>query len=155
VFALDINETALRFTQVNASLAGVSSQVRSCRSDLLGGVSGTFDLIISNPPFMIDPCRRTYRDGGGPHGHALPLAILDAAVERLRPGGSLVLFSGTGITADGDPFRAAAARRLAGTDIVWSYREVDPDVYSEELERPEYAHAERFAVMVLTGTRPA
>jgi SAM-dependent methyltransferase len=154
VIAVDINDNALRFARLNAALAGTGG-VRTCHSDLLDGVDGRFDLIISNPPFMIDPAGRAYRDGGGEHGHQLSLAIVDAAADRLRPGGSLVLFSGTGITGGNDPFREAAAQRLDGTGLVWTYREVDPDVYGEELDGPAYAHAERIAVVVLTATRPA
>ncbi|MFI7602098.1 methyltransferase [Actinoplanes sp. NPDC049681] len=153
VLAVDINDAALRFTEVNTALAGTAG-VRPCHSDLLSGVDGEFDLIISNPPFMIDPAGRAYRDGGGPEGHGLSLAIVDAAAERLAPGGSLVLFSGTGIVDGHDPLRAAAEKRLADTDLGWSYREVDPDVYGEELDGEAYAHAERIAVIVLTATRP-
>jgi SAM-dependent methyltransferase len=153
VLAVDINDAALRFARINTELAGTTG-VRPCRSNLLTDVDGAFDLIISNPPFMIDPAGRAYRDGGGEHGHELSLAIIDAAAERLEPGGSLVLFSGTGIVDGQDPFRAAAADRLAGTDLIWSYREVDPDVYDEELDGPAYAHAERIAVVVLTAVRP-
>ncbi|MDG6106767.1 class I SAM-dependent methyltransferase [Dactylosporangium aurantiacum] len=154
VLAVDINPAALRFAAVNATLAGCGDRVRAVRSDLLSAVDGTFDLIVSNPPFMIDPDRRPYRHGGGEHGHDLPLAVLDTAVQRLTPGGSLVLFSGTGIVDGHDPLLAAADERLAGTDLRWSYREVDPDVYSENLD-DSYAHAERIAVAVLTATRAA
>jgi methylase of polypeptide subunit release factors len=153
VLAVDINDAALRCARVNTGLARTQG-VRPCRSDLLNDVDGDFDLIISNPPFMIDPAGRAYRDGGGEHGHDLSLAILDAAAKRLAPGGSLVLFSGTGIVDGQDPFRTAAAERLTGTDLTWSYREVDPDVYGEELDGPAYAHAERIAVVVLTAVRP-
>jgi SAM-dependent methyltransferase len=152
VIGVDINDTALRYAEINAALAGLK-RVRPVRSDLLSGVDGTFDLIISNPPFMIDPAGRTYRDGGGPDGNRLSLAVIDAAVQRLAPGGSLVLFSGTGIVEGRDPLHEAAASRLAGTGLGWTYREVDPDVYGEELETDTYRHAERIAVVVLTATR--
>lgn len=152
VVAVDINDTALAYTRVNAALAG-RDRVRPARSDLLDDVDGEFDLIFSNPPFMIDPARRTYRDGGGPAGNDLSLAVLDTAEKRLAPGGSLVLFSGTGIVAGHDPLRSAAERRLAGSGLSWTYREVDPDVYGEELETEAYRHADRIAVVVLTATR--
>jgi methylase of polypeptide subunit release factors len=153
VTAVDVNPAALRFTTINAGLAGCGDRVWAVRSDLLTGVDGSFDLIVSNPPFMIDPDRRPYRHGGGEHGHDLPLAVLDTALQRLAPGGSLVLFSGTGILDGHDPLLAAAAARLAGTDLDWTYREVDPDVYSENLDDASYAHAERIAVAVLTAER--
>ncbi|WP_426502158.1 methyltransferase [Dactylosporangium sp. McL0621] len=154
VVAVDINPTALRYARINAALAGVAN-VRPCHSDLLTGVPGPFDLIVSNPPFMIDPEGRAYRDGGGPHGHDLPLDVLDTAVRRLAPGGSLVLLSGTGIAGGRDPLLDAATARLAGTGLRWTYREIDPDVYGENLLEPAYGHADRIAIAVLVATRPA
>ncbi|MGI5175677.1 methyltransferase [Dactylosporangium sp. CA-152071] len=151
VVGVDINPVALRYTAVNADLA--EARVTPVHSDLLTEVDGQFDLIVSNPPFMIDPQRRRYRDGGGRHGHDLPLAVLDTAVHRLSPGGSLVLFSGTGVVDGRDPLLAGAATRLAGTGLDWTYREIDPDVYSENLDDPSYAHAERIAVCVLIAER--
>ncbi|GAA4608043.1 SAM-dependent methyltransferase [Actinoplanes octamycinicus] len=152
VLAVDINDTALRYARVNARLAGTGG-VQPRRSDLLDDVDGELDLIISNPPFMVDPAGRVYRDGGGPDGNDLSLRIIDAAAKRLAPGGTLVLFSGTGITGGHDPLRQAAADRLAGTGLAWDYREVDPDVYGEELDGPAYGKADRIAVVVLTATR--
>ncbi|GAA2890045.1 hypothetical protein Acy02nite_32780 [Actinoplanes cyaneus] len=152
VLGVDINDKALRYTRVNAVLAG-TDRVRPVRSDLLDGADGEFDLIVSNPPFMIDPAGRAYRDGGGPDGNGLSLRIIDAAAKRLAPGGSLVLFSGTGIIDGRDPLRQAAEQRLAGTGLAWSYREVDPDVYDEELDGPAYGRAERIAVVLLTASR--
>ncbi|GAA4263827.1 class I SAM-dependent methyltransferase [Dactylosporangium darangshiense] len=153
VLAVDINPAALRLSRVNAAAAGVTNvQIR--RSDLLSDVAGDFDLIVSNPPFMIDSERRFYRDGGGPHGHDLPMALVEAAVHRLSPGGALVLFSGTGIVEGRDPLLNAVTDRLAGTGLCWTYREIDPDAYGENLEGPAYAHADRIALVVLTATRP-
>ena len=151
VFAADINPRALRFARLNAELAGTPG-VRPCESNLLGGVEGDFDVIVSNPPFMIDPAGRDYRDGG-PQGHELSMKIIDQAAGRLAEGGSLVLFAGTAIIDGEDPFLAAATEHLAGTGLSWTYREVDPDVYDEELDGPAYAHAERIAVVLLTATR--
>ncbi|WP_430784065.1 methyltransferase [Actinoplanes sp. G11-F43] len=151
VLAVDINPAALRFAQVNTELAGTPN-VRPVKSDLLDDVPGMFDLIVTNPPFMIDPVGRTYRDGG-PHGHELSLAIVDTAVRRLSPGGTLVLFAGTGITDGTDPFHEALHGHLDGTDLEWGYREMDPDAYGEELDGPAYAHAERIALVLLTADR--
>ena len=62
----DINQAALCMTRVNAALAGVD--VAAVESDLLSGVPGDFDLIVSNPPYLVDPGARAYRHGGGDLG---------------------------------------------------------------------------------------
>ncbi|MBL7309520.1 methyltransferase, partial [Escherichia coli] len=79
------------------------------RSDMLRDVEGQFDLIVSNPPFMIDTAERAYRHGGGPLGAGLSLAVAEQAAGRLAPGGSLVLFTGAAIVDGEDPFRDAVA----------------------------------------------
>ena len=34
-------------------------------SDVLRGVEGSIDVAIANPPYLVDPGKRVYRDGGG------------------------------------------------------------------------------------------
>jgi SAM-dependent methyltransferase len=152
VFGVDINDAALRLTRANAALAGVA--VQAVHSDLLSGVSGAFDLIVANPPYLVDPSERAYRHGGGPLGAGLSLKILDAAVGRLAPGGTLLLYTGAAIVDGHDPFHAAAAAPLAGAGLEWGYAEMDPDVFGEELEGGVYAQADRIAAVTLTVTRP-
>ena len=151
VLAVDINDRALRLTRANAMLAGVP--VEAAHSDVLDGVAGSFDLIVANPPYMADPAARAYRDGGGPLGAALSWRILDAGLHRLAPGGTLLLYTGAAVVNGVDPFREAAATRLAQSDTTWSYREIDPDVFGEELEGGAYAEADRIAAVCLTATR--
>jgi len=153
VVLVDINPAALRAARVNARLAGTDG-VDVRHSDMLRDVEGTFDLIVSNPPFMIDPAARAYRHGGGPLGAGLPLAVVEQAIARLAPGGSLVLFTGAAIVEGADPFRDAVAEACGRAGLDWTYREFDPDEYGEELANPEYAAVERLALVVLTVTRP-
>jgi methylase of polypeptide subunit release factors len=154
IVLVDINPAALRAGRVNAQAAGVTGIVPR-RSNLLREVEGRFDLIVSNPPFMIDRSGRTYRHGGGALGEGLSLAVVEAAAERLAPGGSLVLFTGSVIVGGADPFRAAALAACARAGLDTQYREFDPDAYGEELDDPAYAEADRIALVVLTATRPA
>lgn len=151
VLGVDINDTALRLTRVNAALAG--ELVYAIQSNLLLNVEGAFDLIVANPPYLVDPGERAYRHGGGPLGAGLSLAILDAALDRLAPRGRLLLYTGAAIVNGTDPFRDAAATRLAGTGTWWNYRELDPDVFGEELEGGAYTAADRIAAVLLTVTK--
>ena len=149
VYGVDINAEALRLTRVNALLNDV--RIEAVQSDLLTALDGNFDLIVANPPYLVDPGKRAYRDGGGPLGAGLSLAILDAACARLSPGGTLLLYTGAAVVNGTDPFHEAAAARLAGSGLSWRYREADPDVFGEELAGGAYAMADRIAAVVLTA----
>lgn len=151
VLAVDINDDALHLTRANAAVAGVA--VRTVNSNLLLGVDGAFDLVVANPPYLVDPGERAYRHGGGPLGAGLSLAILDAALDRLAPWGTLLLYTGAAVVNGTDPFREAVANRLAGARAEWAYRELDPDVFGEELEGGAYAAADRIAAVLLTVTK--
>ena len=152
VLALDINPRALDFTRVNAALAGADN-LQAQHSDLLNEVDGALDLIVANPPYMLDSEYRVYRDGGGELGAGLSVAIVEAALSRLAPGGSLLLYTGVAMTAAGDPFLAHVRRALSGHSLAWRYEEIDPDVFGEELLKPGYEQVERIAAVVLTVTR--
>ena len=151
VLAVDINDAALNLARANAALARVS--LRAVNSNLLLGVDGAFDLIVANPPYLVDPSERAYRHGGGPLGAGLSLAILDAALDRLAHGGTLLLYTGAAVVNGTDPFRDAAATRLGGERAEWNYRELDPDVFGEELDGGAYTAADRIAAILLTVTK--
>jgi len=153
VAMVDINEAALRLAAVNAAAAGLERAV-AIRSDLLASLPGSFDLIVSNPPYLLDPSRRAYRHGGGSLGEGLSVAILDTALDRLAPGGTLVLYTGVAIVDGADAFLAEAVRRMRDArGLRWTYAEMDPDVFGEELEGDTYGRADRIAAVVLTVTK--
>ena len=152
VVLADINPAALRLARLNALLAGTPG-VAARRSDLLSDVDGLFDLIISNPPYLNDRAERAYRHGGGPLGAGLSLAVVGAACKRLAPGGTLLLYTGVAIVDGADPFREAAVSLLDGAGLCWTYRELDPDVFGEELDTEAYARADRIAAVVLTAIK--
>ncbi|HLT30686.1 MAG TPA: class I SAM-dependent methyltransferase [Myxococcaceae bacterium] len=147
---VDLNPRALRYAAINAELNGARAEVHE--SNVLKALDGTFDLIVSNPPYLVDDAQRTYRHGGQ-LGIELPARIAAEALPRLAPGGALVLYTGTPIMEGRDLFREAvseALRRFGGT---FQYEEVDPDVFGEELERPAYAGVERIAAVALVARR--
>lgn len=152
VLATDINPKALALARVNAALAETGN-VQVMKSDLLNDVDGTFDLIVANPPYLIDPAERTYRHGGGGQGEGVSLAIVDDALRRLNPGGSLLLYTGVAMIDGVDHFRLALEERFHTLPVRWCYREIDPDIFGEELENEAYANADRIAAVVLALTR--
>ncbi len=52
-----------------------------------------------------------------------------------------------------DPFLKAVMPLLGSDAVGWTYRELDPDVFGEELDKPGYERVERIAVVALTVTR--
>lgn len=150
VLMLDINELALRYARVNAAANGVAAL--AVNSDVLRDVSGSFNLLVSNPPYLIDAKARSYRHGGGLLGEGLSLEILRQSMSRLTPGGTLLLYTGSAIVGGVDEFFRGARKLLEGSNFEWSYVEIDPDVFGEELELPPYAAADRIAAVVLTVT---
>ncbi|KQX80737.1 class I SAM-dependent methyltransferase [Streptomyces sp. Root1310] len=88
VTATDLNPRALHITALTLALSGAPA------ADLREGSlfeplrdDETYDLIVSNPPFVISPgARLTYRDGGM-GGDDLCRSLVQGAGERLSEGG--------------------------------------------------------------------
>ncbi|GGY34767.1 methyltransferase [Pseudoduganella albidiflava] len=153
VLALDINDRAMHLCRVNAQLAGLPN-VAVQRSNLLSDVPGDFDLIVSNPPYLLDKSERAYRHGGGELGAGLSLALTKQAITRLAPGGSLLLYTGVAMLHNDDPFLRRIEPLLAQAGMSWHYEEIDPDVFGEELDTPAYAEADRIAAVWLKASKP-
>jgi methylase of polypeptide subunit release factors len=141
----DINPKALRLARVNAAHAGVP--VRTVETDSLDGLEGGFDIALANPPYIIDPEERSYRHGGDLHGGRLSLEMSEDALKALNPGGRLLLYTGAAIVEGRNALCEELARLCAANGASLRCEELDPDVFGEELSRPEYADVERIAVI--------
>ena len=148
----DINAHALGLARVNAHLRGVADRVELVLGDLLSPVLGSIDLVIANPPYLADPGARTYRDGGGDLGTGLGVRIVRESLPRLEAGGRLVLYTGAPIIGGVDLVRSAIAPILDHAGASWTYEELDPDVFGEELETPAYAIVDRIAAVAAVAT---
>jgi SAM-dependent methyltransferase len=141
----DINPQALRLARINAAAAGVDARV--AMSDILQNVEGSFDLVVSNPPYLVDYGRRAYRHGGNMLGADLSLRIAREAADRLNVDGRLLLYTASAIVDGVDGFRSAVMTALSERNCAADYEEIDPDVFGEELERPAYRMVDRIAVV--------
>ncbi|MFV0433580.1 MAG: methyltransferase [Leucobacter sp.] len=95
VVATDISERALTLARANARLGGVSDRIDFRHGDLFEPVAGErFDLILSNPPFVITPREvgapvYEYRDGGRT-GDELAADVVRRGPGQLTDGGTLL-----------------------------------------------------------------
>jgi methylase of polypeptide subunit release factors len=142
---VDVNPAALRLAAINARHAGVT--VEPLLTGSIADVPGLFDLVIANPPYIADENSRSYRDGGEMLGARLSLDWALASAARLQPGGRMLLYTGSAIIDGRDELREALEAELHASGCTLEYRELDPDVFGEELDRPAYARAERIAVI--------
>lgn len=97
VIACDINPRALNFTAFNALLNGVDNV--ECRAgSFFAPVDGeTFDLIVSNPPFVISPeSALVFRDSGL-RGDDVSRKVIREAAEHLREGGLAFILISWGV----------------------------------------------------------
>ena len=147
----DINPLALCYAGINAAAAGV--EVETALGDALSATSGDFDVILSNPPYLEDESARAYRHGGGDLGRALSVKIGAQALQRLLPGGRLILYTGVAIVDGVDDFIREMGPFLGQAGCTYTYTEIDPDVFGEELERPVYRHADRIAAVGLVAVK--
>lgn len=88
VVATDVNDRCLQFAGLTARLNQVDVDLR--RGSLYDPVAGeAFDLIVTNPPFVISPAtgeRLVYRDSGLP-GDEVVARVVTGAAHHLNPGG--------------------------------------------------------------------
>ena len=116
--ATDVSRDALSVARENARRHGVDGRLDFVCTAYLDGVSGTFDLIAANPPYVREIDRRGLsRDVlqephvalfGGDNGMRHIDAVLTTATERLTAGGWLIMEFGFG---QEDDVRALAATR--------------------------------------------
>ncbi|MBC7985881.1 MAG: class I SAM-dependent methyltransferase [Sphingomonadaceae bacterium] len=145
VLATDINAEALRFAAINAKAAHVEIEFRHGRD--LAGIEGPFDVVVANPPFMVDSSARAYRDGGGARGSQVSFNIAQAAIPALAAGGRLILYTGSPIVDSFDELadKLGTMSRLA--NVALQYREIDPDIFGEELDGQSYSSVDRIAAV--------
>jgi release factor glutamine methyltransferase len=121
----DISAAALRTASANARNLGLGRRAAFVACDYASALSGAFDLIVSNPPYIrsaeIDDLASEVRDhdplgalDGGSDGLEAYRALIPQAARLLAPGGGLALEVGHDQGADVEQLMAAAGLTLRG-----------------------------------------
>jgi SAM-dependent methyltransferase len=88
----DVVERCLRFARLNAELNGVADRTRFVVSDVYSAVDGDFDLVVANTPCVWDELQQAvFATGGGAFGTELPVRMVAESLDRLRPGGTVLV----------------------------------------------------------------
>lgn len=133
VVATDLNPRALRCAELGLRLSGVAADLRL--GSLYEPVTDErFDLIVTNPPFVMSPpstARLTYRESTFV-ADGLMRAVVEGAASHLAPGGVLQVLGNWAHTASGFEDRLAGWIAPTGCDALVVEREVlDPYEYVE------------------------
>jgi SAM-dependent methyltransferase len=97
--------------------SGAGGLLLASRAASVQLLDGPLDLVIANPPYLADEQGRTYRDGGGGLGTQLSARIAAEALDRLEPGGRLLLYTATPGGRGRAPPLAAARAAAARLDL--------------------------------------
>ncbi|HTN75572.1 MAG TPA: peptide chain release factor N(5)-glutamine methyltransferase [Pirellulaceae bacterium] len=128
VLAVDISPAALEVAKSNAATHQVADRVVFRQSDLLAAIEPDrmFDVIVSNPPYVIaaewadlEPSVRDYEPKlalvGGETGLEITARLVNEAGAHLRPGGCLILEIHSGLEAGVHQLLAADGRFAPAT----------------------------------------
>jgi hypothetical protein len=141
----DINPKALFLASINAEYAGVEHDTIIVSRP--AEVQAWFDLMVTHPPFMIDAEGRAYRDGGDLYGAALSRDWMVEGAGLMAPGGQLIMHTGVSIVRGEDVLLLALRSDLPAVGFSLDYRELDPDIFGDELDKPAYADVDRIAAV--------
>lgn len=115
----DLSEKALAVAEKNRTGLKLEKQVQLIRSDMFDSVSGRFDMIVSNPPYIrsdeIGSLMTEVKDheprmalDGGADGLTFYRRLISGAPDHLKEGGQLIMEIGCDQAADVTALMSAA-----------------------------------------------
>ena len=117
----DISADALAVAALNVARYQLGARVQMREGDLFGAVTGRFDLIVSNPPY-VPPARYAHLPAEFRHEPALALVAEDdgiAIVERILCEAADYLTDDGILVLEVGEIEPAVARRLGDAAVVW------------------------------------
>jgi SAM-dependent methyltransferase len=138
VVGVDVNRRALRFAELNLRLNRVTN-VELRHGDVFEAVEGeTFDLIVSNPPYVVSPeTHYAFRDSGLP-GDSFCEALVRGAPRFLRESGVASMLV-SWVHGNDEDWTAPLRRWLAGSGcdaLAFHYMSQEPLAYAALWNRP-------------------
>ena len=131
VLATDVSPEALDLARRNAARHGVATRVAFQQADLFDGLTGPFDLVVANPPYVRDRDRLGLQPEvgnhepsvalfGGDDGLTIVRRLVSQAARHLADGGHLIFEFGFGQ----DPDVEALVTDNAGLELIGLKRDL-------------------------------
>jgi len=125
VVATELSPQAAAVARRNVARYELAARVQVVEADVLTGVDGRFDLVVSNPPYIadddprVDPGVRRYEPAAalfaGADGLAVIRRLLSEVPSRLAPDGALLLEVGAGQASTVAALAASLGWTVLGT----------------------------------------
>ncbi len=121
VDGVDLNPRAVAYANLNAQLNALSTHASFCVGDLADGLEGPYDLIVSNPPYvlMTPEEAKTNLDGhgGGELGLDIPLRIVGVLDRLLGAAGEAFMVCNSPVVHGESVLPRLVERSLQGTRL--------------------------------------
>jgi len=137
VVATDVNERALRLTRINAALNGIDN-VETRLGSLFEPVGGErFDLVVSNPPFVVSPASEIMFRDAGLERDELSRRVLAGLPHVMESGGHASML-GSWIVDEGAEWSEAPRQWLRGSAcdaLLFHFTTDEPLTYAAKYTR--------------------
>ncbi|HEX2052823.1 MAG TPA: methyltransferase [Actinomycetota bacterium] len=147
VVALDLNPRALWLTELNCMLNGVDN-VETRQGNMYEPTRGeTYDLVVTNPPFVISPSEEyLFRDAGF-EADELSRTAVEGAAGVLKDGGFAHVMCNW-VSVPDEPWDAPVRRWVEGTGcdaLLLRYDTLDPLAYAAAWNEHLASDSQRFS----------
>ena len=116
VTAVDINPAAVKVTKENAKASKIT--LNAFESGLFSNVTGSFDLIIFNPPYLpVEEDEDDLTYAGGATGRDVIERFISKAKDHLKPEGTILLLISS-LTGEKEVIELFKKQKMSATSIM-------------------------------------
>lgn len=140
VICTDLNERALSYVKANASLNAIEN-VRALESNLFSNITGRFDCITANTPYVPMPDDAEAKDlpmRGGNLGIEFTFELLEQLPDYLNPGGMAVIYTSDPIVENASYLPYALSNKFGELPFEFTQRNIFRSYPNTERQRQHF-----------------
>ncbi len=149
VVATDLNPRALELARIGSELNDLPLDLRA-GSLFEPAADELFDLIVSNPPFVLSPDNEFVFRDSDLHGDSICREVVRGAAEHLRPGGYATVLCNWICRTDQEPWESLLpwVEGLPCDALLVSHGAIDPLRYASRWNEPVRGDGDRYTAAV-------